>query len=130
MLVDGGLTAHDLAVSSFSDRMASRLSSMPRSMNSGLSPYGFAVVGVEERTGHPHRIAEEEPLVERLASAEGTDRRIPCQPEEGDPFARLGPRGTEELREFSPPGPSTSASVGAAIGPLALICWMISTKRG
>src|SRR5260370_24343503 len=47
-----------------------------------LGHVGLAVVAGDVGARHPHRVADEVVLVQRLASPEGRDARVPHQPEQ------------------------------------------------
>src|SRR6266576_5311924 len=66
--------------------LAAPLPALKEGADGGL--VGLAVVAGDVRPGHPHRIAEEVVLVQRLPAGEGRDAGVPDQPEQPDP---LGP---------------------------------------
>ena len=71
---------------------------------------------VDQRAGHPDRVAEEEALVEDLAAGEGAARDVPGQSIERDALARGGVgRGRSSARSRAASGICEVGSDGVAI---------------
>src|SRR6266568_9016644 len=66
--------------------LAAPLAAIQEGPDGGL--VGLAVVAGDVGARHPHRVAEEVVLVQRLAARERRDAGVPHQPEQPDP---LGP---------------------------------------